>query len=125
MPQVAQREKRVTGLRQQQRRKLEQLSRGRKRERSDDDDNDGDDNEADGVGADAELESEGDATRSAGVPPDSAGDSARESSPVGRPLQRTRESMGTSSSSPRPSPVRKPPAAINCLQPMIYQRVML
>jgi hypothetical protein len=114
--QVAQREKRVTGRRQEQRQKLAQLARGRKRERSNDVDDDEDDDDdaagGGGDGGDVELESEGDAMPLAAVLPGSARDSAREPSPVGRPLQRSRESMTTSSSCPRPSPVWKAPAAI-------------
>ena len=100
--QEAYREQRVTGRRQEQRLKLEQLTRGRKRGRSHDDDNDGE-----GGGGDGEPESDGDAAPSAAKPPRSARISAREPSPLSRPLQRSRESMATSSLSPRPSPVRE------------------
>jgi len=92
--QADRRERRVTGRRQEQRRKLEQLvTRGRKRERSqDEDDNsndDGSDEDAEGI----------EATTAPGTWAKAA---RRQSSP---PPQH-RPGGGRQSSSPRPSPVR-------------------
>lgn len=102
-PQGPGRDRRVTGRRQEQRRKLEQLTRGRKRERSDGDD---DDNGSYDSGDD---DAEGD--EAVTVAPPKAGEAARESSPIPRTFQGGRESP-----SPRPSPVRRGPLPMSMMQ---------
>jgi len=92
--QADRRERRVTGRKQEQRRQLEQLTRGRKRERSqDEDDNSDDDSDEDGEGDEATAAP---ATRAKAA----RRDRLQESSPPQHRLQGNRQSP-----SPRPSPV--------------------